>query len=67
MKIILAGGYDTQNLGDHGMLTVFGRDLKNLDSEIEIVLLSRHPDPVFDETYGVRSILNLGENMNTNE
>jgi polysaccharide pyruvyl transferase WcaK-like protein len=67
MKILLAGGYDTQNLGDHGMLAVFGRDLRKLDPDIEIVLLSRHPDPMFDETYGVRSILNLSEHMNINE
>jgi len=59
MKILLAGGYDTQNLGDHGMLVVFGSDLKKLDPDIEIVLLSRCPDSVFDETYSVRSILNL--------
>lgn len=59
MKIVLAGGYDTQNLGDHGGLAILGRDFKKLYSNVEIVLLSRHPDPVFDETYGVRSILNL--------
>lgn len=35
MKIVLAGGYDTQNLGDHGMLAVFGRDLKKFNPNIE--------------------------------
>jgi len=59
MKIMLAGGYDTENLGDHGMLVVLIRDLKKFESKIEIVLLSRHPDPMFDKLYNVRSILNL--------
>ena len=59
MKILLGGGYDTQNLGDHGSLEVFQRDLKKLDPSSEIVVLSRHPDAEFDETYNVRSILNL--------
>ena len=35
MKILLAGGYDTQNLGDHGMLAVFGSDLKKFNPDIE--------------------------------
>ena len=59
MKILLGGGYDTQNLGDHGSLEVFQRDLKKLDPSSEIVVLSRHPDAEFDKTYNVRSILNL--------
>jgi len=59
MKILLAGGYDTNNLGDHGSLEVFQRDLRKLDPSSEIVVLSRHPDVEFDETYNVRSILNL--------
>ncbi len=59
MKILLAGGYDTQNLGDHGSLAVFQRDLKKLDPSSEIVLLSRHPDNNFDKIYNVRSIRNL--------
>lgn len=59
MKAILAGGYDTKKLGDHGSLEVFQRDLRKLDQECEIVLLSRHPDIEFDKTYNVRSILSL--------
>jgi polysaccharide pyruvyl transferase WcaK-like protein len=59
MKILLAGGYDTQNLGDHGSLAVFKRDLKKLDPSSEVVLLSRHPDKRFDDTYNVHSINNL--------
>ena len=48
MKAILAGGYDTKKLGDHGSLEVFQRDLRKLDQECEIVLLSRHSDIEFD-------------------
>lgn len=59
MKIVLAGGHDTKNLGDHGSLEVFQRDLRKIDPSSEIVLLSRHPDKDFDKTYNVRSILNL--------
>lgn len=35
MKILLAGGYDTQNLGDHGLLAVFRGDLKKFNPDIE--------------------------------
>ncbi len=59
MKIIVAGGYDTKNLGDHAMLKVLVRDLSAKVPDLETVLLSRHPDKAFDEAYGVRSISNL--------
>ena len=59
MKILLAGGYDTSNIGDHGMLTVFARDIRKIKPDAEIVLLSRHPNSGFDRTYGVRSVRNL--------
>lgn len=59
MKIVLAGGYDTKNLGDHGSLEVFQRDIRKLDPSSEIILLSRHPDRNFDKLYNVKSILNL--------
>lgn len=58
-KIILAGGYDTKNLGDHGMLSVFLKELKEKEKKIKITVLSRHPDKKFDEDYGVHSIQNL--------
>jgi len=48
MKILLAGGYDTKNLGDHGSLEVFQRELRKVNPSTEIVLLSRHPDEKFD-------------------
>ena len=35
MKIVLAGGYDTQNLGDHGILAVFRNYLKKFNPNIE--------------------------------
>jgi polysaccharide pyruvyl transferase WcaK-like protein len=64
MKILLGGGYDTKNLGDHASLEVFQRDLRTIDPSTEIVLLSRHPDKKFDKTYNVRSILNLDHKNN---
>lgn len=59
MKVVLAGGYDTANLGDHAMLVVLRRQLEEEFGDVEIVLLSRHPDAEFDRRYGVRSIPNL--------
>jgi len=59
MKIVVAGGYDTKNLGDHAMLKVLVRDFSAKVSDLETVLLSRHPDKAFDKAYGVRSIHNL--------
>ena len=35
MKILLTGGYDTQNLGDYGLLSVFRNDLKKINQNIE--------------------------------
>lgn len=59
MRIVLAGGYDTQNLGDHAMLQVLLRELRGRGVEPEVTLLSRHPDADFDRHYGVESIHNL--------
>ncbi|MBV1928932.1 MAG: polysaccharide pyruvyl transferase family protein [Gammaproteobacteria bacterium] len=59
MKLVLAGGYDTQNLGDHAMLQVLRSELQARGVEPEITLLSRHPDEEFDALYGVTSIPNL--------
>ena len=59
MRVLLAGGYDTANAGDHAMLATLVRDLRRAAPAAEITLLSRHPDPAFDRAYGVRSIRNL--------
>jgi polysaccharide pyruvyl transferase WcaK-like protein len=59
MKLVLAGGYDTANLGDHAMLVVLAEGLRARGHAPEITLLSRHPSAEFDRTYGVRSIPNL--------
>ena len=59
MRIVLAGGYDTQNLGDHAMLVVLREQLERRFGEVKITLLSRHPDSYFDESYDVQSIPNL--------
>ena len=59
MKFLVAGGYDTQNLGDYASLL----GLKNLFSaeglEPEFVVLSRHPDDGFSKQVGVKTILNF--------
>ncbi|MFT5048767.1 MAG: polysaccharide pyruvyl transferase WcaK-like protein [Chlamydiales bacterium] len=59
MRIVLAGGYDTCNLGDHAMLQVLMRDFERRGERVQVSLLSRHPDPAFDTQYGVTSIPNL--------
>jgi colanic acid/amylovoran biosynthesis protein len=66
MKIVIAGGYDTKNLGDHGSLEVFQRDLRIKDPSIDIVMLSRHLDVEFDTLYNVRSIKNLDHDTKEN-
>ena len=40
MKLVLAGGYDTQNLGDHAMLQVLRQQLEERGVDPEITLLS---------------------------
>jgi len=59
MRLVLAGGYDTQNLGDHAMLQVLMRDFEQRGERVHVSLLSRHPDEDFDAQYGVQSIQNL--------
>jgi polysaccharide pyruvyl transferase WcaK-like protein len=56
---VIAGGYDTQNLGDHAMLQVLMRDLRWRNVVPRVTVLSRHPDTDFDRHYGVTSIPNL--------
>ncbi len=58
-KILLAGGYDTRNLGDHASLVVFGDSLRKKLPDVRITHLSRHPDKEFDALYNVTSIKNL--------
>jgi len=59
IRIVLAGGYDTRNLGDHAMLVVLRREFVARFGAADITLLSRHPDAELDRAYGVRSIPNL--------
>ena len=59
MNVLLAGGYDTANYGDHAMLATLVRDLRRRDADATVTLLSRHPDPAFDRAFGVRSLRNL--------
>ena len=59
MKAVVAGGYDTENLGDHASLIVLKQELEKIDPNFDIVVLSRHPSPEFDVRFDVRSIKNL--------
>jgi len=56
---IIAGAFYAKNLGDYGMLRPFCDELRSKFGEVEIIHLSRHPDPNFDRMFGVRSIKNL--------
>lgn len=57
-KILLAGGYDTRNLGDYAALYL----LKNYLQDAEIVLLSRHPENAIPDFPYLKQIKNLDFN-----
>jgi polysaccharide pyruvyl transferase WcaK-like protein len=58
MKLVLAGGYDTSNLGDHAMLHVLKTTLSSYE-KTGITILSRHLEKSIEEDYGVKLIKNL--------
>jgi len=58
MKLVLAGGYDTSNLGDHAMLYVLKNSLEKYEP-VDITILARHLEPKIEKDYGVRLIKNL--------
>ena len=59
MKILVAGGYDTNNLGDHASIQVLLTDLKKSVPDVEAVVLSRHPEENFLDNFNVKLIKNL--------
>ncbi len=59
MKILVAGGYDTNNLGDHASIQVLLKDLKKSVPDVEAVVLSRHPEENFLDNFNVKLIKNL--------
>ncbi len=59
MKILIAGGYDTQNLGDYASFLGLYKLFKRYDSETQFTVLSRHPDDGFASQFDVGTLLNL--------
>ena len=59
MKILVAGGYDTNNLGDHASIQVLIKDLEQQYPGIQTVILSRHPEENFLDNLNVKFIKNL--------
>jgi colanic acid/amylovoran biosynthesis protein len=58
MKIVLAGGYDTSNLGDHAMLHILKTSLDKYE-ETNITILARHLEKNIENDYNVRLVKNL--------
>lgn len=58
MNLLLAGGYDTSNLGDHAMLKSLNQTLGHLE-DLNITILSRHIEKLFEKEYDVELIKNL--------
>ncbi len=60
-KIVVAGAstYGVKNLGDDAMFCNLVEGLRRNLQDCEITFLARHPDPQFDEAFGVRSIKNF--------
>jgi polysaccharide pyruvyl transferase WcaK-like protein len=58
-RVLVAGAFYAKNLGDYGMLLALCESLKKRFNDIEIIHLSRHIDPEFDDYFGIKSIKNL--------
>lgn len=59
MKILLAGGYDTQNLGDYASFAGLNKLLSKHELQPSYTVLTRHTDDPFTEEFSVKPILNL--------
>jgi polysaccharide pyruvyl transferase WcaK-like protein len=59
MKYLIAGGYDTQNLGDYASFLGLYKLLKTKCPETQFTVLSRHPKDNFAQQFDVETILNL--------
>ncbi|RLA82932.1 MAG: hypothetical protein DRG78_05815 [Epsilonproteobacteria bacterium] len=58
MKIVLSGGYDTSNLGDHAMLHSLKTSLDKYE-KTNITILARHLEKNIEDDYNVKLIKNL--------
>ena len=66
MKFLIAGGYDTQNLGDYASFLGLYKLIKSENPEAQFTVLSRHPNDLFSQQFDVRTIINL-DHANKNE
>lgn len=59
--VVLAGAstYGVKNLGDDAMFRNLVDGFRRRAPECRLTFLARHPDPAFDEYFGVRSIKNI--------
>jgi polysaccharide pyruvyl transferase WcaK-like protein len=56
-KIVFAGGYTIWSAGDDAPMAFLSSRLRErFPGECEFVVIARHPNPVFDEFFGVRTI-----------
>lgn len=59
MNLLVAGGYDTQNLGDYASLKGLMKVLTGAGIQPDVTVLSRHPEDGFAEQLGVKVLRNL--------
>lgn len=59
MRLLVAGGYDTQNLGDYASFLGLYKIIRSKHPNSEFVVLSRHPGDEFVNQFDVKALLNL--------
>ncbi len=59
MKLLIAGGYDTQNLGDYASFLGLYKLIRSEKPNTEFKVLSRHPKDAFAQQFDVQTLLNL--------
>lgn len=66
MKYVIAGAstYGVDNMGDDAMLSCLVSAIREDDARNEVTFLARHPDAVFDNVYGLKSVKNLDHDSN---
>ncbi len=59
MRFLIAGGYDTQNLGDYASFLGLYKIIRSKKPDSEFIVLSRHPNDEFAHQFDVKTLLNL--------
>jgi colanic acid/amylovoran biosynthesis protein len=64
MKIVIAGAstYGVKNHGDDAMFKVLCDGIKKKYPKCNLIFLARHPNKIFDNEFGVKSIKNIEHN-----